>query len=264
MRPSSVKIPAYTKLAQIYDAVMDEVNYDLWADYIDALMLNHHSDPETVMELACGTGSLALSLDELECYNIWGTDKSPQMIARAREKNRERMCGVEFSVMDFLNITMKKTFDVVFCVFDSINYLHKPRQILRFLNQCQKLLTPRSLLIFDFTTPINSKEAINYLHNEEGFTENNFRFFRSSTYNAEEQIHTNTFQIQKLAADRETVLDEFVEVHRQKIYSLKQMLDIIDQTAYNIRAKYSDFEFEEADDQSLRITMVLQCPSTQS
>lgn len=263
MRSSPVRKPAYTKLAEIYDVVMNEVDYDLWADYIDALMLDHHTDPKTVMELACGTGSLALSLDELECYDIWGTDKSPQMIARAREKNRERMCTVDFSVMDFLDIPLNRTFDVVFCVFDSINYLHEPRQVIRFLNQCQKLLTSRSLLIFDFTTPSNSKEAIHYLHNEEGITDNNYRFLRTSTYDAEDQIHTNTFRIQQLTSDQSTVLDEFMEVHRQKIYSLQQMLDIIDQTAYNIRAKYSDFEFEEADDESLRITMVLKCPSTQ-
>lgn len=261
---STTKQLAYTKLAEIYDAVMDEVDYDLWADYIDALMLYHHPDPQTVMELACGTGSLALSLDELECYDIWGTDKSPQMIARARQKNTEKMCGVAFSVMDFLNITMNRTFDVVLCVFDSINYLLNARQVFRFLKQCQKLLDSQSLLIFDFTTPINSMEAIDYLHNEKGITENNFRFLRSSTYNTEEQIHTNKFQIQKLAADQETVLDEFVEIHRQKIYSLQQMLDIIDQTAYNVLATYSDFEFEEADEESLRITTVLQCPSTQS
>lgn len=259
----SVRKPAYTKLAEIYDTVMGEVDYDLWADYIDALMLHHHPDPKTVMELACGTGSLALSLDELECYSIRGTDKSSQMIDRARRKNRARMCKVDFSVMDFLDITIKHTFDTVFCVFDSINYLHDPKQVIQFLNQCQKLLDSQSLLIFDFTTPINSMEAIDYLHNEEGITENNFRFFRSSTYNTEEQIHTNTFQIQKLGTDQETVLDEFVEVHRQRIYSLQQMVDIIDQTAYKIQATYRDFEFEEADDESLRITMVLQCPSTQ-
>lgn len=258
---AAIEKPAYTELAEIYDAVMHDVDYDLWADYIDALMLQHHPDPITVMELACGTGSLALSLDELESYHIWGTDKSSQMIAWAHKKKRRRICDVHFSVMDFLNITTDRTFDVVFCVFDSINYLHEPGQVIRFLEQCQKILTPRSILIFDFTTPINSMEAISYLNNEGGVTENNYKFFRTSTYNEDEQIHTNKFRIKKMAPDQETVLEEYIEVHRQKIYSLQQMLDIIDQTAYNIQAAYRDFEFEKADDKSLRITMVLQCPS---
>lgn len=254
----------YTKLAEIYDEVMSEVDYDLWADYIDALMLQHHPAPQKIMELACGTGSLALSLDELECYEIWGTDISPQMIEKAQLKNKQRMCNAEFSVMDFLAITMSEKFDVVFAVFDSINYLHTTNEVLRFLSECKKLLTPQSLLIFDFTTPKNSEEAIDYLHNEQGITDNNFRFYRSSRYNEEDQIHINEFQIQKLAEDGETILKEFRETHRQKIYTLRQMHDIISQTEYEIKAQYDGFEFDEAHDESLRITMVLQCPSIQS
>jgi|SRR5699024_4873582 len=255
--------PAYTKLANIYDAVMSDVDYDLWADYIDALMLKHHPEPQRVMELACGTGSLALSLDELECYDISGTDRSPQMIARARQKNEARMCKVDFSVMNFLDISTRKTYDVVLCIFDSINYLHSPKQILTFLEECKKLLTPQSLLIFDFTTPANSVEAITYLHNERGTTENNFRFHRSSTYNKEQHIHNNRFLIQQLSADGQTVEAEYIENHEQKIYTLDQILDIIDQTEYQLITKYDGFEFEEADSESLRITMVLQCSTTQ-
>lgn len=263
MNSSGTK-PVYTKLAEIYDEIMSEVDYDLWADYIDALMLKHHPHPKTVMELACGTGSLTLSLDELECYSLSGTDKSPQMIAKAKQKNDARRCNVDFSVMNFLNITDNRRYDIVLCLFDSINYLHNPQDIIQFLNESKKLLTPESLLIFDFTTPVNSIEAIEYLHNEEGTTSNNFHFYRSSTYNDEEQIHINRFRIQALTPDRQTVQEEFMEIHKQKIYTLEQMLGIIGHTAYRIEAKYDGFEFQEAHEKSLRITMVLRCPKTQS
>lgn len=255
----------YTKLADIYDAVMSDVNYEHWADFIDALILHHHPDPETVLELACGTGSLALSLDELGYYKITGTDKSAQMIAQARKKNKASLqYDVEFSVMDFLNVTLEQKFDIVFSVFDSINYLQSPKQIQRFLQEAKKVLKPDSLLIFDFTTPKNSIQAISYLNNEEGYTEDNHRFFRKSSYDAKHHIHKNEFRIEKLAEDQETVVKQYREVHRQKIYTLRQMLDIIDKTAYNVVAKYSDFDFKEADENSLRITMVLQCPSIPS
>lgn len=257
------KKPAYTKLADIYDTVMEDVDYDLWADFIDALILQHHPDPQTILELACGTGSLALSLDELECYDLMGTDKSPQMILKAREKNEAMRCNVDFKVMDFLDVDLNQTFDVVISVFDSVNYLHSPEEVLRFLKETRKLLDPKSLLIFDFTTPENSIQAIDYLHNEEGYTDDNYRFFRESTYDEGQQMHTNNFKIEKLAEDQETVLEQYQEIHHQRAYTLQQMLDIIDQTAYNIVAKYDEFEFEEADENSLRITIVLQCPSIQ-
>jgi len=256
--------PEYTKLADIYDAVMEDVNYDLWADFIDAIILKHHPNPHHVLELACGTGSLSLSLDELECYDILATDKSPNMIEKARLKNEAMRCNVGFKVMDFLDIDIDQKFDAVVSIFDSINYLQTPGDVLQFLIEVEQVLKPASLLIFDFTTPKNSIQAIDYLNNEEGYTDDNHRFFRQSSYDARQQIHKNEFKIEKLADDQETVLKQFRETHLQKIYTLQQMLEIIDQTTYNIVAKYSGFDFEEADEQSLRITMVLQCPNVQS
>lgn len=263
MTQSTNTYPEYSKLADIYDAVMEDVNYELWADFIDEIMLRHHPHPKTILELACGTGSVSLFLDELECYDIVGTDKSPQMIEKARQKNNSMRCNVTFKVMDFLDLQFDQQFDVVFSVFDSINYLQSKEEVFSFLIQTQNVLAPGGLLVFDFTTPKNSIQAIEYLNNEEGYTEDNYRYFRKSSYDAEKQLHQNTFRIEKLGGDQETVLEQFQEVHHQRIYTLQQMLDIIDQTAYNIRAKYSGFEFDEADEKSLRITMVLQCPNSQ-
>lgn len=263
MSLESKEHPEYSKLADIYDAVMEDVDYEYWADFIDALMLRHHPNPENVLELACGTGSLSLFLDELECYDITGTDKSSQMIAKAKEKNKLMHCNVDFRVMDFLDIEIDRTFDIAFSVFDSVNYLHTSDHVLQFLNEVWSVLAPGGLLIFDFTTPKNSIQAIDYLNNEEGYTDDNHRYFRQSSYDAAEQIHKNEFCIEKLADDQESVIEQYSETHLQKIYTLQQMLDIISQTAYNIVAKYEGFDFQEADDKSLRITMVLQCPHNQ-
>lgn len=264
MSIEKTEYPAYSKLADIYDAVMEDIDYELWADFIDAIMLEHHPHPKEILELACGTGSISIFLDELECYDIVGTDKSAEMIEKARKKNELLRCKVDFKVMDFLDINLDRYFDVAFCVFDSVNYLQEPKEVLTFLQEAQQVLRPRGLLIFDFTTPKNSIQAIEYLNNEEGYTDDNYRYLRKSDYDAANQLHKNTFTIQKLAEDKETVLKEFSETHQQRIYTLQEMLDIIDQTTYNIRAKYDGFDFEEANHKSLRITMVLQCPNNQS
>lgn len=264
MSSTQSEYPQYSKLADIYDTVMGDVDYEFWADFIDAIMLEHHPNPRDVLELACGTGSVSIFLDELESYNIIGTDKSPEMIQKARQKNKQMFCNVSFKVMDFLDLTLQRRFDVAFCVFDSVNYITSPDEVLSFLQETQKVLKAGGLLIFDFTTPKNSIQAIEYLHNEEGYTKNNYRYFRKSDYDAANKLHKNEFTIQKLDSDQETVIQQFNEIHHQRIYTLQEMLDIIDQTTYNIRAKYDGFNFEEADDQSLRITMVLECPHNQS
>ncbi len=257
---NSIKQPEYSKLAEVYDDLMEEVDYELWANFIDDIMQIHHPDPQTILELACGTGSLSFSLDELLCYEIIATDRSPDMIRKAHQKAIRYNANVQFQVMNFLNISLEKKFDVVLLLFDSINYLQEPEDILRLLDEVKKVLHPQGLFVFDFTTPRNSIQAIKYLHNEEGYSQNNYRFFRKSWYDAKERIHYNEFDIEELGSDYESVLKRYSETHRQRIYTLKEMLDIIGKTNYNILAMYDGFELVDASESSLRITMVLTCP----
>lgn len=263
MKSEASRQPEYSKLAEIYDALMEDVDYEVWADFIDEIIQVHHPNPSTVLELACGTGSLALSLDELLCYDILATDKSPDMIDKARKKATGSN-SVRFRSMNFLNIDLNKTFDVVVSIFDSINYLHEPNEILNLFDQVEKVLAGNGLFIFDFTTPKNSIQSINFLNNEEGYTENNFRFFRKSRYDPDAKIHYNDFSIEKLGNDRESVVNRYREVHKQRIYTLNEMLDIVGNSNFSIIAKYDGFDLIDADEDSLRITMVLACPKTQS
>ncbi len=262
MKDNSIQ-PEYSKLAEIYDTLMENVDYDIWADFIDEIIQVHHPRPESVLELACGTGSLSLSLDKLMCYEIMGTDKSLHMIQKARQKKEKQNSRVDFRKMDFLNIELSRTFDVVVAIFDSINYLHKPTYIKQLLNQVKKVIDSRSLFVYDFTTPKNSLQSIKYLDKERGHTPGNYQYYRTSRYDSEEQIHHNNFMIEKVADDGETVIEQYTEHHRQRIYTLKQMVNIIGETDFEIVAKYDAFDLIEATDNSLRITMVLRCPTIQ-
>lgn len=256
--------PPYSVLAKVYDAIMEEVDYGAWADFIDEIIQLHNPGSQTILELASGTGTLALSLDELGYYQITGTDVSEEMIERARRKAKAQHSSVRFRQMDFLQIDLDKTFDVVLSTFDSVNYLHRPEDLHRLFGEIKKVISPGSIFIFDFTTPRNSINAIQYLNNEEGYTrDEQYRFFRKSSYDPNQKIHYNEFRIEKLEANRESVNEQYFEEHEQKIYSLKEMLDIISETDYKVLAAYEDFELREADNRSLRITMVLRCPTIQ-
>jgi hypothetical protein len=101
-------------------------------------------------------------------------------------------------------------------------------------------------------------EAVDYLNNEEAQV-NNLRFFRTSDYDAVNKIHTNTFEIEELSKDKKEVVSSFKEVHKQRIYSLEEMLSILKQTPYHLVAKYGDFDLIDADENSARITLVLKC-----
>ena len=248
----------YSYLAPLYDKLMEDVDYESWADYIDEIIQEHYPEAEKILELACGTGSVAISLDELGYYSVTASDLSPEMIDVARNKALKAHADIRFTTLDFLNIDIDEQFDVIFSVFDSVNYLKSDIEVLRMLEQCEQVLKPGGLLIFDFSTPQNSLEAVDYLNNEEAEIKD-LRFFRTSEYDPHQKIHTNTFEIERLSHDKKHVIDQFKEIHQQQIYTLDEMLLILKQSPYHIVAKYSDFDLIDADENSARITIVLQC-----
>ncbi|MBD3615620.1 MAG: class I SAM-dependent methyltransferase [Gracilimonas sp.] len=260
MKPENTEI--YSVLAHLYDVLMKDVDYEMWADFIDEVIQTHHPNPVDVLELACGTGTISLSLAGIDEYNLTATDKSAAMVDKARQKAAEQEARVQFDTMDFTEIKSDRKYDVIFSVFDSVNYLHNEQDILKMLRGCQVILKPGGLLIYDFSTPKNSLEAVDYLNNEEG-SFGPYRYFRESRYEPEEQFHFNEFDIEELAADGKTVIRSYNEIHKQRIYSLKEMLSILEQTSYHQVAKYEGFDLVDADDNSTRVTMVLRCQKQQ-
>lgn len=254
--------PIYSKLAQLYDTLMSDVDYESWADYIDEIMQTHHPDPIEIMEVACGTGSITISLAELECYKITGTDLSPSMIEIARMKAKKMGLTLPFETADFNNLHYHNQFDCVYAVFDCINYLQSAQEIKNALLSIRQTLKSDGLLIFDFSTPKNSLESVDFLNEAEGES-GNFRFFRKSWYLIEEKLHFNEFEIQEKDQYSNKVIRIWHEKHKQRAYTLSEMLSILDQTPYHLVAKYDGFDLLEADETSSRVTIVLRCQKIQ-
>lgn len=252
------KKPNYTVLADIYDRVMSDVDYETWADYIDEIILEHRPEAENLLELACGTGTIALSLEELDCYKITATDASEDMIRIAKNKALKVNSGIEFKTMNFLNLQLEKKFDVVYMVFDSINYLHNEEDILKLHKEIKKVLNPDGIFIYDFTTPRNSRKAIKFLNNEVKYVKNRFRYQRESSFDPVSKIHTNIFQIELKNGEDGNTVEKYEEKHQQKIYSQSEIEALIKKTDFTILQAYDGFELKPAHQKSLRISMVLQ------
>lgn len=248
----------YSVLAEIYDDVMIEVDYETWTDYIDEIIYQFHPQTETVLELACGTGTMALSLEELTNYEITATDGSKRMIDVACKKAEAAYSKVEFLTRNFLDLQLDQTYDVVFMVFDSLNYLHNEKEIIQLHREVRKVLNPGGIFIYDFTTPRNSRIAIKYLNDEKRRVNNLYRYHRKSSYDPDRRTHTNRFKIDKLDTESGEIMETFQEEHCQHIYTLPEIEHIIQKTDFTILDAFDGFDLKPAHRKSLRITMVLQ------
>ena len=78
----------YEVFSAFYDALTENVEYEAWAEYILALFERFSEKrPQTVLDLACGTGSLTERLLQ-RGLRVIGVDGSAVMLAAAQQKYR--------------------------------------------------------------------------------------------------------------------------------------------------------------------------------
>jgi ubiquinone/menaquinone biosynthesis C-methylase UbiE len=80
--PSLSKTVSFSKLAPLYD----ELRQGNHAALVDLLVREGDLRGTRVLDVGCGTGSLAVTLAEQYACKVWGVDASPEMLDVARAK----------------------------------------------------------------------------------------------------------------------------------------------------------------------------------
>jgi len=106
---------AYERFAAFYDVVMDDPGPR--AARVNAAIDRYHPDATSLLELGCGTGSILARLDT--GAQLTGLDQSPEMLAIAAGK----VPGAQLVEGDMAAFDLGRRFDVIACVFDSVNHL---------------------------------------------------------------------------------------------------------------------------------------------
>jgi len=146
-------MPSYGKLDRFYDAAMGDRTE--MASYIRRLVRRHKPQAKTLLELACGTGAILHVLGK--SYDVVGLDLSPQMLSLARKK----LPHVRFYRKDMVSFDLGKKFDVIICVFDSINHVLKFADWTKIFRNAARHLEKDGLFLFDVNTEAKLQRLIN-------------------------------------------------------------------------------------------------------
>ena len=144
---------SYEALAGYYDELTEDVVYNKRADFIEKLMGRSRIPVRTVLDLACGTGTMT-AIFTRRGYELIAVDGSEDMLAVAREK----AAGLPGEPPVFIHQEMPKldlygTVEAAICCLDSLNYLTSPRDLRRTLERLRLFIQPGGVLIFDVNTP---------------------------------------------------------------------------------------------------------------
>jgi SAM-dependent methyltransferase len=107
---------------------------------------HYHPGAGSLLELGAGTGTILAGLGAYA--PLTGIDRSPQMLEIARAK----VPGARLIEADITAFELHERFDVVICVFDTLNHLATFRAWQALFERAHAHLTSRGLFIFDVNT----------------------------------------------------------------------------------------------------------------
>lgn len=137
----------FEDLARYYDPIMEHVDYARWFDM--TTMLAEQLLPHEVccLDAACGTGTL-LEMFKTYQWEVYGFDLSRGMLHTARKLHPD----IPVFQGDLRALPCEGRFDVITCLFDSINFLLEKADVYQALSAFYTALKPGGMLYFDMVT----------------------------------------------------------------------------------------------------------------
>jgi SAM-dependent methyltransferase len=134
----------YTGFASFYDRIMGDRAEEV--DRIRSYVSRHMPGARSLLELGCGTGALLRGL--AGDLDVTGIDQSPQMLAIAAEA----VPRAHLVRGDMTAFSLPGRFDVVICMFDTLNHVPAFDGWLSLFSCVHEHLADGGLFIFDVNT----------------------------------------------------------------------------------------------------------------
>ena len=143
---------AYRNLAASYDRLTNDVDYEATVEFYMQILAREGVKPRTVIDLACGTGSVTAILARMG-YPVLGVDMSEEMLTEAAMKTMDLDPMPRFSCQRLEELRVPRGVDLAVCALDSLDYITDPAACGEAIRRIYKALNPGGIFIFDVNTP---------------------------------------------------------------------------------------------------------------
>jgi len=230
----------YERLSQVYDLDWGEFSKQ-YVSLINQLLDGRGIAQARILDLACGTGTLAVELANRGHY-VYGIDISPQMIEKAKSKSIVSS-NVSFEVQDMTFFAVEDKFDLATCTFDSINYLLDPNGVKAMFYRLVTALHKSGLFVFDSNTdPLyTNRHKGTHKHDLGGES-----FVQKCSYDSIKKEATTVFEFS----------DGTIEVHKQRPYNLVELEPLLADAGLRVVDTFAGFDKRPYNSESERLICI--------
>ncbi len=227
---------AYRDLAVSYDRLTNDVDYKAVVDFYWQILEREGLQPRTAVDLACGTGSVALLLAE-QGLRVTAVDMSEEMLCVAAQKTCEQGLKVTFACQKLQQLRLSRAVDLAVCALDSLDYIADPEDCREAIRRIYRVLNPGGCFIFDVNTPEKLKAMDGQVFLDED--EDVYCVWRGEF---DEQTNICSYGMDLFQRRGDTWHRSFEE-HCEYAYSADQLIGYLKDAGFTEIAVYADREF---------------------
>ena len=229
---------AYHALAESYDRLTNDVDYEATVDFYMQILTKEGIKPRTVVDLACGTGSVTEILAR-RGFPVIGVDMSEEMLTMASMKTMDLKPRPMFSCQLLQELRLPKAVDMAVCALDSLDYILDPDDCKEAIRRAYKALNPGGIFIFDVNTPekLRAMDGQVFLDEDDDV----YCVWRGEF---DEQTNICSYGMD-LFQRHGAAWERSFEEHRECAYSREQLTDYLKAAGFTGIQVYGDREFRD-------------------
>ncbi|MFH1086313.1 MAG: class I SAM-dependent methyltransferase [Chloroflexota bacterium] len=244
----------YEQYAAVYDRSGQLAFSHRMAPYLERLLKRHPVAGREMVELACGTGTVAIALARAG-WRVLAVDASAAMLAQAQAKLGEDPLDIGWSQQDMRRLRVPAPVHLVTCLYDSMNYMLSDEDLLTVFASVRAALRPGGLFLFDMNTVF----AMRALWNDETyFTDgDDLAVVFKSRY--DERAQRTTVRVtcfQRVDA----LYRKIAEEHTEQAYPPEHVATLLTDVGLAVEAQYDCFSLHKPSPTAFRIMFVARRP----
>mgnify|MGYP001297395704 CR=1 FL=1 len=232
--------PPYARYAPAYDA-SGQVRFALLVHiYLRELLARHPAPGRRALDLACGTGTLAMLLAD-DGWEVTGVDASPAMLAEAAAKLAGAPAAgrVRFVQADMTSLgpgVPPGAFDLATCTYDSLNYLLDEAALAAAFAEAARALAPGGLYVAD----MNTRHFLEYewgecaVREQDGYVQIERSVFEPAG-------GTNAMLLTGFVGDDGAGYERFDELHVERAYAPELVEALLERAGLRVEGRYDSF-----------------------
>ena len=228
---------AYHALAASYDRLTNDVDYEATVNFYMQILKREGYGPRTVVDLACGTGSVTAILARMG-YPVLGIDMSEEMLTEAAMKTMDLEPMPRFVCQKLQELKLPRAVDMAVCALDSLDYITDPDDCKEAIRRIYKALNPGGIFIFDVNTPekLRAMDGQVFLDEDDDV----YCVWRGEF---DEENNICTYWMDLFQRQGNSWMRSYEE-HREYAYSEEQLRDYLKAAGFTHIEVYADRKFE--------------------